>query len=250
MTTQGLGTQRLEDTLTALLPDARVERLDRDTVRKKGKARDVLAEWRAGLIDVLIGTQMITKGHDAAGVTLVGVVHADLGLGVPDFRGAERTFQLLTQVAGRAGRGERRGRVVLQTYRPDHFAVAAAARHDFEVFAREELAARRELDYPPYSRMVLLRIEGARQASAEGLAAAVGRSLRELARKTEGLVVRGPAPSPIERIKGRHRYQIQIRSTDGKLARHAAARARAAFRERARAEEVRFLVDVDPVDML
>jgi primosomal protein N' (replication factor Y) len=250
LTSQGLGTQRLEHTLTELLPDARIERLDRDTVRKKGRTRNVLAEWRAAAIDVLIGTQMITKGHDVAGVTLVGVVHADLGLGVPDFRCAERTFQTLTQVAGRAGRGERRGRVVLQTYRPDHFAVAAAARHDYEAFAREELAARRELDYPPYSRMVLLRIEGTRQSPTEALAAAVGRSLRELARKTEGLIVRGPAPSPIERIKGRHRYQIQIRAGDGQLARHAASRARAAFRERARTQNVRLLVDVDPVQML
>jgi primosomal protein N' (replication factor Y) len=250
LTSHGLGTQRLEDTLTELLPDARIERLDRDTARKRGRTREVLAAWRAGAIDVLIGTQMITKGHDVAGVTLVGVVHADLGLGVPDFRCAERTFQILTQVAGRAGRGERRGRVVLQTYRPDHIAVAAAARHDYEAFAQQELAARRELDYPPYSRMVLLRIEGTRQASTEGLAAAAGRSLRELARKTDGLIVRGPAPSPIERIKGRHRYQIQIRSADGKLARHAAARARAAFRERARVEEIRLLVDVDPVEML
>jgi len=250
LTSQGLGTQRLEDTLRSLLPDARVERLDRDTVRKKGRSRDLLSEWRRGAIDVLIGTQMITKGHDVAGVTLVGVVHADLGLGVPDFRSAERTFQVLTQVAGRAGRSERRGRVVLQTYRPDHFAVRAAARHDYEAFAREELAAREELDYPPYSRMVLLRIEGAGKTSAEALAAAAGRSLRELARKTDGLVVRGPAPSPIERIKGRHRYQIQIRSRDGRLARHAATRARAAFRERARAENIRLLVDVDPIEML
>jgi primosomal protein N' (replication factor Y) len=183
-------------------------------------------------------------------VTLVGVVHADLGLSVPDFRCAERTFQILTQVAGRAGRGERRGRVVLQTYRPDHFAVAAAARHDYETFAREELASRRELDYPPYSRMALLRFEGMRRESTEALAEAAGRSLRELARKTEGLIVRGPAPSPIERIKSRHRYQIQIRSSDGKLARHAASRARDAFRERARAEKIRLLVDVDPVEML
>jgi len=250
LTSQGLGTQRLEHTLTELLPDARVERLDRDTVRKKGRTRGVLAEWRAGAIDVLIGTQMITKGHDVAGVTLVGVVHADLGLGVPDFRCAERTFQTLTQVAGRAGRGDRRGRVVLQTYRPDHFAVAAAARHDYDAFAREELAARRELDYPPYSRMVLLRIEGRQQGPAEALAAAVGRSLRELARKMEGLIIRGPAPSPIERIKGRHRYQIQLRAREGKLTRHAASQARAAFRERARSEDIRLLVDVDPIEML
>ena len=248
--TQGLGTQRLEQTITELLPDARVERLDRDSVRRRGRTREVLSDWSAGLVDVLIGTQMITKGHDVAGVTLVGVVHADLGLGVPDFRSAERTFQILTQVAGRAGRGEKRGRVLLQTYRPDHVAIAAAARHDYEAFAVAELAARKELEYPPFSRMAVIRIEGRSLARVDALAQALGRSLRELARKTDGLIVRGPAPSPIERIKGRHRFQLQLRAADGRLVRHAAARAREGFRDRARAEDVRLLIDVDPVDML
>lgn len=246
----GLGTQRLEDTLRALLPDARTERLDRDTGRKRGHVRDVMADWRTGLVDVLIGTQMITKGHDAPGVTLVGVVHADLGLGVPDFRAAERTFQTLTQVAGRAGRGDRRGRVIVQTYRPDHVAVAAAARHDYEAFARDELAARRELEYPPFSRMVLLRVEGPDLGRVESLAAAVGRSLRELASATNGLVVRGPAPAPIERIKGRHRCQLQLRSNDGSVARHAARQVRSVFRQRAKRSGLRLLIDVDPVEML
>jgi primosomal protein N' (replication factor Y) len=250
LVTQGLGTQRLEHTLSELLPDARIERLDRDNVRRRGRVRSVLADWRAGLIDVLIGTQMITKGHDVAGVTLVGVVHADLGLAVPDFRCAERTFQILTQVAGRAGRGDRRGRVVLQTYRPDHVAIGAAARHDFETFAVAELEARRELGYPPFSRMASLRVEGVALASVESLAEAVGRALRELARKTEGLIVRGPAPAPIERIRNRYRFQLQLRAADGRLVRHAAARARAAFREAARAEDLRLLVDIDPSDML
>jgi primosomal protein N' (replication factor Y) len=248
--TQGLGTQRLEQTILELLPDARVERLDRDSVRRRGHTREVLSEWRNGVIDVLIGTQMITKGHDVAGVTLVGVVQADLGLGVPDFRSAERTFQVLTQVAGRAGRGERRGRVVVQTYKPDHFAVAAAARHDYEAFATTELAERKELEYPPFSRMALIRVEGRAFAEAEALAQAIGRSLRDLARKADGLVVRGPAPSPIERIKTRHRFQLQLRAKDGRLVRHAATGVRAAFRDAARAEDVRLLVDIDPVDML
>jgi primosomal protein N' (replication factor Y) len=246
----GLGTQRLEETLRQLLGDARVERLDRDTGRKRGHVRDVLAEWRAGLVDVLIGTQMITKGHDAAGVTLVGVVHADLGLGVPDFRSTERTFQMLTQVAGRAGRGDRRGHVVIQTYRPDHFAISSAARHDYDAFAREELASRHELSYPPFSRMALLRIEGPDLERTEALAAAVGRSLRALASRASHLVVRGPAPAAIERIKGRYRMQIQLRSTDGAIVRHAAQQIRAAFREKAKRDGLRLLVDVDPVEML
>jgi primosomal protein N' (replication factor Y) (superfamily II helicase) len=138
---------------------------------------------------------------------------------------------------------------VLQTYRPDHVAVAAAARHDYRTFAASELVARRELDYPPFARMALLRVEGPSLQIVEALSAAVGRSLRELARKSEGLIVRGPAPSPIERIKTRHRFQLQLRAVDGRLVRHAAARVREAFRERARAEDVRLLVDVDPVDM-
>jgi primosomal protein N' (replication factor Y) len=246
----GLGTQRLEDTLRALLPDARVERLDRDTGRKRGHVRDVLSEWRAGAVDVLIGTQMIAKGHDVAGVTLVGVVHADLGLGVPDFRCCERTFQMLTQVAGRAGRGSRRGRVIVQTYRPDHFAVAAAARHAYDLFADEEIVGRRELAYPPFSRMVIIRVEGTELPRVEDLAEAIGRSLRGLAKTASDLVIRGPAPAPIDRIQGRHRMQIQLRSTDGAVARHAAQQLRSAFRERAKQAGIRLLIDVDPVDML
>jgi primosomal protein N' (replication factor Y) len=246
----GLGTQRLEDTLRSLLPDARIERLDRDTSRKRGHVRDVMSEWRAGAVDVLIGTQMIAKGHDASGVTLVGVVHADLGLAIPDFRAVERTFQTLTQVAGRAGRGDRRGRVVLQTYRPDHIAVAAAAAHDYAAFVQEEIAARRELAYPPFSRMVLVRVEGMQSVETTELAAAIGRALHDLSNRTGDLVVRGPAPAPIERIKGRHRVQIQLRSSDGSSARHAARQVRSAFREHAKRSGIRLLIDVDPVEML
>jgi primosomal protein N' (replication factor Y) len=228
---QGIGTQRLEATVAKLLPEATVARLDRDRASRKGETQRVLAAWRAGAIDVLIGTQMITKGHDAPGVTLVGVVQADLALGVPDFRAAERTFQLLAQVAGRAGRGEDRGRVIVQTYQPDHFAIAAAARHDFETFARQEITEREDLGYPPHTRIIA--------------------KLDALARKTDGaLIVRGPAPSPIERVKNRYRYQIQLRSADVHLARHAAAECRGQLAADARRAGIRLLVDVDAVDML
>jgi len=267
---QGLGTQRLESAVVRLLPEARVERLDRDTARRKGVTRSVLADWRSGRIDVLIGTQMIAKGHDAPGVTLVGVVQADLGLGVPDFRSAERTFQLLTQVAGRAGRGEERGRVIFQTYRPDHPAVAAAAHHDYESFAGQELIERVELAYPPYTRMVLLRFDGRVREQVEAAAAHAASLLEKLARTAaarptdadragddddgiglgDALTVRGPAPSPIERVKDRFRFQVQLRCRHGALVRHAAAECRRVLAADLARAHVRMSIDVDPVDML
>jgi primosomal protein N' (replication factor Y) len=252
---QGLGTQRLEATVTQLLPEARVARLDRDVAQRKGASRSVLEAWRAGSIDVLVGTQMIAKGHDAPGVTLVGVVQADLALGMPDFRAAERTFQLLAQVAGRAGRGTRRGRVILQTYQPEHFAVRTAAHHDYEAFAERELVERGELGYPPFTRMALLRVEGASRDAVVDLARAAGEALRGLAGKLDGdggrdIVVRGPAAAPIERIKGRFRYQVQVRSAQSSLVRHAAIECRRLFAAAARRRGVRLILDIDPVDML
>jgi primosomal protein N' (replication factor Y) len=247
---QGIGTQRLEATVRALVPKARIARLDRDTAARKGSTRELLDAWRAHELDVLIGTQMVSKGHDAPGVTLVGVVQADLSLGVPDFRAAERTFQLLSQVAGRAGRGQRRGRVIVQTYRPDHFAIAAAVRHDFETYASQELAAREELGYPPYLRMALLRIDGADLAAAEQVASAAARALARLAERSDELVVRGPAPAPIEKRKGRYRFQIQVRARDGRLVRHGAAECCRLLADQAKALGVRISVDIDPIDMM
>jgi primosomal protein N' (replication factor Y) len=251
---QGLGTQRLEATVTSLLPGARVARLDRDVAQRKGASRAVLEAWRAGSLDVLVGTQMIAKGHDAPGVTLVGVVQADLALGMPDFRAAERTFQLLAQVAGRAGRGARRGRVILQTYQPEHFAIRTAAHHDYEAFAERELLERGELGYPPFTRMALLRLEGASRDAVLDLARAAAEALRGLAAKLDGggrdIVVRGPAPAPIERIKGRFRYQLQVRSPQSSLVRHAAIECRRLLSQAARRRGVRLLLDIDPVDML
>jgi primosomal protein N' (replication factor Y) len=232
------------------VPSARIARLDRDTAARKGSTRDVLAAWRAHELDVLIGTQMIAKGHDAPGVTLVGVVQADLSLGVPDFRAAEHTFQLLSQVAGRAGRGVRRGRVIVQTYRPDHGAIAAAVRHDYEAFATRELAERAELGYPPHLRMALLRIEGTDLASVEKIAAAAARLLVKLAESGADLLVRGPAPAPIERRKRLYRYQVQLRARDGRLVRHGAAECRRLLIDQAKRDGVRVMLDIDPVNMM
>ncbi|MFQ5478117.1 MAG: primosomal protein N', partial [Candidatus Binatia bacterium] len=208
---QGLGTEKVEAAVRRLLPQAAVERLDRDTNVRKGVGKSLLSRWRRGDFDVLIGTQMISKGHDAPGVTLVGIIQADLSLSIPDFRAAERTFQLLSQVTGRAGRGERKGRALLQTYCPDHPAITSAARHGYLSFVVEELEAREELGYPPFSRMALLRFESVSGSRAQDLARRAATMAEGAAGSLEGLTVRGPAPAPIERLNNRYRYVLQLR---------------------------------------
>jgi primosomal protein N' (replication factor Y) len=247
---QGIGTQRLEESVRALVPTARIARLDRDAAATKGSTASVLRDWRAGRIDVLIGTQMITKGHDVAGVNLVGVIHADQSLGVPDFRASERTFALLCQVAGRAGRGEERGRVIMQTYQPEHPAIAAAAHHDFRRFADLELADRAELGYPPWQRLVLLRFEGPQLGAVDRIANAAARALAPLVEASPGLRLRGPAPALVERIKGRFRFKIEIQSESPSELRMAAAEARARVAEAAKKASVRVLIDIDPYDLV
>jgi primosomal protein N' (replication factor Y) len=247
LVSQGLGTQRLEASVRALAPSAKVARLDRDTASRKGQGERILAQWAAGEIDVLIGTQMITKGHDVAGVNLVGVVHADQALLVPDFRAAERTFSLLCQVAGRAGRGEVRGQVVVQTYQPDNPAIQAAVRHDFERFAEAELADRAELGYPPHERIVVLRFEGASRSAVERIAEAATREVAAIA--PEGLRWRGPSPALVERVKERFRYKLELQSAHSGPLRTVADRARRQVTAAARKAGVRVLVDVDPQDL-
>ena len=157
---QGYGTERLQSALAEMMPTASIERMDSDTSGRKGARADILAALRAHEIDVLVGTQMITKGFDFPGVTLAAVIFADASLNLPDFRSAERTFQLLTQVAGRSGRGERAGRVIIQTYAPHHYSVRAAREQDYARFIRRELELRRELSYPPFAKLAMVRIEG------------------------------------------------------------------------------------------
>ncbi len=246
---QGLGTQRLEATVRALLPEARVARLDRDTTEQRGLLAETLTAWRRGEVDVLLGTQMIAKGHDVPGVTLVGVVQADLSLAVPDFRGAERTFQLISQVAGRAGRGNDQGRVLVQSYQVEHPAIAFAAAHDFDGFATLELEERAQLGYPPLTRMGMLRLEGADRGLVDRLAAQAARALVEAGRSDPDFAVRGPAPALIERIKDRYRFHVHVRSAKSSLVRSALAHARATVAPTARTSRIRVLVDVDPVDM-
>ncbi|MCP4502892.1 MAG: primosomal protein N' [Deltaproteobacteria bacterium] len=251
----GLGTERVEAEIRALFPSARVARLDRDTVSNTKDLERILQDMQRGEIEVLIGTQMIAKGHDFPNVTLVGVVLADVALSTPDFRASERAFALLTQVAGRAGRGEKRGRVLVQTYNPDHPALHFAFRHDVEGFLREELAERELLRYPPFWRAALLRVEGEDGTYVQSCANRVGQLLRNFARDhlpAGSWDVLGPAPAPIEKLKNKMRMQVFIRTG------HPRSRAQLleilqddeALKSALRKTKCRLILDVDPAHML
>jgi primosomal protein N' (replication factor Y) len=245
----GTGTERVEEEVRAAFPDARIARLDRDTAGRRGAVERVLAELRAGSKDVLIGTQMVAKGHDFPGVRLVGVLNADLGLHLPDFRAAERTFQLLTQVAGRAGRGSEPGRVVIQTFAPEHYAIRPVAAHDYETFYAEEIRHREPLGYPPFGRLALVRVSATNALAARDAAHALARAGREAsAALGAGVEVLGPAEAPIAKLRDRYRQQVLLKH------REAGPLWRVAERMAAAAEQlpsgVRASVDVNPIDML
>jgi primosomal protein N' (replication factor Y) len=245
----GEGTERIEAEVARLFPTARIGRLDRDTTARRGAHRRILDAWSTGTLDVMIGTQMVAKGHDVPGVTLVGVLLADVALNMPDFRAAERAFQLLTQVAGRAGRGDAPGRVLVQTYRPEHHSLRAAAAHDYQGFAPRELALRRELGYPPFTRLAVLRLEGADLAATER--AATELASRGRATAAGGAVtVRGPAAAPLERLRGRYRWQILLSSASARALRDLLRRLLTAWRAGPAARTTRLVVDMDPVSML
>ncbi len=237
----GRGTERVEDALRARFPSARIARLDRDTATFRTLSR-TLEAFRRSEIDLLVGTQMIAKGHDFPGVTLVGVINADAGLHFPDFRATERTFQLLAQVAGRAGRGGRAGRVIVQTRDPRHPAIQAASAHDYQRFAAHELEARAELGYPPFAHLVCVRADGPDPLALE---AALDRAAREV-QASGDVGILGPAEAPLSRLKGRYRWQMLLRAADRGPLRRAAGRVLALQPMR----EVRLTVDVDPVGLL
>jgi primosomal protein N' (replication factor Y) len=209
----------------------------------------VLAELRAGAKNVLIGTQMVAKGHDFPGVRLVGVLNADMGLHLPDFRAAERTFQLLTQVAGRAGRGSEPGRVVIQTYAPDHYAIRPVALHDYESFYREEIQHREALGYPPFGRLALVRVSATDERAAREAASQLAQVAREAsAHFGAGVEVLGPAEAPIAKLRDRHRQQILLKHREAGAVWRVAERISVAAEKLPRA--VRTVIDVNPVDML
>jgi primosomal protein N' (replication factor Y) len=247
----GVGTEQIEAALRDCYPLAAVGRLDRDAAQRAGAQRRILGAWRAGDTDILVGTQMVSKGHDVPGVTLVAVLLADLSLNVPDFRAGERTFQLLVQVAGRAGRGDAPGRVIVQTLRGDHPSIATAAAHDYAGFIAGELGRRRALGYPPFARLVNLRLDGRDGGAVERAAEALATDLRRRAPALNlgASAVLGPAPAPIERVRGRYRWQILLRAADVPALRALARAARASEAEIGR-RHVRLAVDVDPYSML
>jgi primosomal protein N' (replication factor Y) len=205
----GMGTEKIEEVLEKLCPSARVARMDSDTMRKKDSYRKVLDQFRTGKIDILLGTQMIAKGLDFPNVTLVGVLYADMSLHVPDFRAGERTFQLLTQVAGRAGRGEKAGEVIVQAYTPHHPAIQAARSLDYDGFCTQDLEFRRELAYPPFSHLVLLTFRG--ESEIDVMQAADGFFERLERILPESVTHSPPVPAPLARAKGHWRYQIMLR---------------------------------------
>jgi primosomal protein N' (replication factor Y) (superfamily II helicase) len=244
----GIGTERIEDALSSAFPGVRVGRLDRDTAASGG-VDEVLARMRDKSLDVLVGTQMVTKGHDLPGVTLVGVLLADQGLMFPDFRAAERTFQLLAQVSGRAGRGDLPGRVVLQTYQPAHHSVRYALAHDYLGFYREELGQRRELGYTPFARLVAVRADAADEAVARTVIDTLAAVARGTSAVSSGAVsVLGPTAAPIARIRARYRMRFFLRGRSREALRAAASAVVEAI-ERG-VKPARAHVDVDPVSML
>jgi len=244
----GVGTERIEDALISSFPGARVGRLDRDTAAGRG-VEEVLDRMRERKLDILVGTQMVTKGHDLPGVTLVGVLMADQSLAFPDFRASERTFQLLAQVAGRAGRGDLPGRVVLQTYQPNHFAVRHALNHDYLGFYREEIIQREELSYVPHARLVAVRADAGDDAVTRRIIDGLAGIARNTPEVRSGVVaLLGPAPAPISRIRGRYRWRFLLRSRSREQLRTVAQAVAARIQEGV--APGRAHVDVDPVSML
>ncbi len=208
---KGRGTQRLEDEVKSFFSDSRIERMDRDTVNRKGEAERILKGVEGGDVDILIGTQMVAKGHDYHGITLVGIISADDSLNIPDFRASERTFQLITQVAGRAGRGDIKGDVILQTYNPDHYAIGCAKAHDFEGFYAQEGKFREALCYPPYSKMVSFKIEGRDEKKTEVFGYELGKMLDVIAAEQGDVEKLGPSKAIIYKIKNRYRWHIILK---------------------------------------
>jgi len=245
----GMGTEKVEAEVAAAFPAARVGRLDRDAVSSAEGLTELLASFARREIDVLVGTQMVAKGHDFPGVTLVCVVMADTALALPDFRAAERTFHLLTQVGGRAGRGVDPGRVLVQTYNPQAEPVARVVQHDFDGFSKEELRRRRLLAWPPYSRLAAVRVEGPHPEDTARVARALGKAMAErLPPPAHGVRLLGPAPAPISKIKGKTRWQLLLKGPT-----HAALESPLLAAEELLKDlppTVRVTLDVDPGAML
>jgi primosomal protein N' (replication factor Y) len=235
--------------LAAALPGARILRMDADTTTRKGSHEQILAAFKNGEADILVGTQMVAKGHDLPGVTLVGVINADATLHMPDFRAGERTFQLLAQVAGRTGRGDIPGEVLIQTYTPEHYAVQAASRHDYMAFYQREIAVRKAMGYPPFAKMVRLLVYGRDDAAVQQAAEKMRTQLDEFVAKLNGekILIVGPAPAPLARLKEDYRWHIILWSADYRQLRLIMEMFWQATGGVAPGKELRMSIDVDPM---
>jgi primosomal protein N' (replication factor Y) len=242
----GLGSERVEDELHGAFPRARIARIDRDTVGGKRDYETILANFRAGEFDILVGTQMIAKGHDIANVTLVGIISADTGLGLPDFRAAERTFQLLTQAAGRAGRGTSPGIVLMQTINPDHYAIRFAAEQDYEKFYAKEIEYRKLMHYPPFGALANVIVRGTREEEALARSAALGRLMNPA---PEGVKILGPAAASLARLKNEYRYQMLIKTSSRKRLNEVLGQLRR-FAAAEKWNPTALMIDVDPMSIL
>ncbi len=243
----GAGSQQGEEKLGEIFPGARIGRMDRDTVRGRGDLERLLARLHSGEINLLVGTQMIAKGHDIHGITLVGVVGCDHSLSMPDFRAAERVFQLMTQVSGRAGRGDLPGRVVVQTYYPDHYAILAASKHDYASFVERELKYRRWMHYPPFGVLANVLVQSGKLEEAAGWSAELGKWFGTAA--PEGVRVLGPCTAPIARIKGTYRFHLILKAASRK-ALNAALRGMLAHADQAQLPRRNLIVDVDALRLM
>lgn len=254
---RGGGTEKVVSELGSLFPSATILRMDRDTVTRKEAYREILSSMKSGKTDILVGTQMIAKGHDLPGVTLVGIINADVGLHLPDFRSSEKAFQLITQAAGRSGRGEEPGKVLVQTREPKHPTLVAAVTGRFKAFAGYELKYRGSLEYPPFGRLLRVVISSTnREESFEGAelvkkaACSLSNSYSKRAKGPKSISVLGPAPAPHEKLRGRYRWHILIKARSAGAISEMAASLRAWQGSLKQFSDLRLAIDVDPVDML
>jgi primosomal protein N' (replication factor Y) len=243
---QGSGSEKVEDSLRQQFPTARIARLDRDAVKSRDSYESILNSFREGAYDLLVGTQMIAKGHDIPNVTLVGVVSADVGLGIPDFRAAERTFQLLTQVAGRAGRGELPGKVILQTMNPEHYAIELAAAQNYDAFYKQEIHFRKMMHYPPFTSMATLLLRSQKLEETLAWSAVLAKELSNL---PDTVRVMGPAAAPMAKLKREYRFQFLLKASSRRALANAVQRARA-FARQQEWPVTALTADIDPVSLL
>ncbi len=250
----GFGTERLEGELGALFPEAKIARMDTDTIRQKGSIGKILKDFADKKIDILVGTQMITKGYDFPHVTLVGVVAADFSLGFPDFRAGERTFQLLSQVSGRAGRGKHRGRVLIQAFNPDHYAISAAVSNNYLDFYNKEISLRKQLGYPPFKHLISMRLQGNSIEDTAMAAIRMGEKLRNTIsnwpERKQDIHVLGPVEAAIPKLKGKYRWQILLKVVSPAMVQELLKEAKKISNSLFKEKGVQLVIDVDPYQMV